>query len=344
MKTTIYEIAKQANVSIATVSRAINPETRAKVASETLQLIEEVIEKRGYTPNIAAKNLGKAKFKAIGIIFPHHAGIFLEDYYSKILCGAADGLLETDYRLKTVMLKCHKPSWDKYNFQIGEGLDGMIVTHWKAFFSEKSCLEKMNLPTVIINDIEHNIRACFVSADHFLGGRLVAEHLYSMGHRDIIVMTGPQNSSDSRNRLEGFKSFMEQKRVTISSGSIVCGEFQEEKAYSIIEEVLKQNKKATAIFCLNDGMAFGVLRKLKELKIRCPEQISVVGYDGDRRGENTKPALTTIQVPIYDLAKRAIELLTKHLDGTASKKKKEFYSKNLLPVKLIERNSVRKIT
>ena len=87
MKMTIYEIAKKANVSIATISRAMNPETRSQVSPETLEKVDASIKKYQYTPNLAAKHLSKTSFKTIGVLFPHHAGIFLEDYYYKILAG-----------------------------------------------------------------------------------------------------------------------------------------------------------------------------------------------------------------------------------------------------------------
>ena len=103
---TIYEIAKKAKVSIATISRAMSPETRSKVAPETLTEIDRLVALFGYAPNLAARHLSKTVFKTIGILMPHHPQIFLEDYYVKILAGVADATLETDYQFKIVLLKC----------------------------------------------------------------------------------------------------------------------------------------------------------------------------------------------------------------------------------------------
>lgn len=338
-KMTIYEMAEKAKVSIATISRAANPATRSKVSSETLVKIDKLLERHRYTTNLAARNLTRTTTKTIGILMPHHPQVFLEDFYCKILSGVSDAMIDSEYRLKMVLLKCEK-KWDAYNFRAGEGIDGIIVIHWHAFFSNKSVLEKLGVPAVIISDVEKNIRAHFVSGDHFQGGRLAAETLYSQGHRKIGVFTGPPDSADSQLRMKGFANYLAEKGIILDPDAIVCGHFQEEKAYALAGPFLQRQKNLTALFCLNDGMALGVLRKLQELGIRCPEQLSVLGYDGDKRGESSQPPLTTVSVPLYEIAKEATERLVRYLE--APRKNKDFYfHQTLVPVALTQRGSVR---
>jgi LacI family transcriptional regulator len=336
MKLTIYDIADKAKVSIATVSRAINPETRSKVAPETLKKIDALIRRSGYAPNLAAKNLGRATFKSIGLTLPHHSGIFLEVYYSKILAGLADSLLDSEYHLKMMMLKCETPKWDKYNFKSGQGVDGMVVTHWHAFFSSSSILAKLNIPIVIINDPEKDVKAHFVSGDHFMGGRLAAEHFYKKGHRKFAIFRGPDNSIDSELRVKGFLSFLHEKGIAIGQDKIFCGEFQEETAYKQAS-LLEKKPRVTAIFCCNDMMALGVLKKINALGLSCPKDISIIGYDDDQRAGTSNPPLTTISVPLYDLAREAGNRLLQYLK---TKNKDFFYRQTLMPVRLIERSSV----
>ncbi len=339
-KITIYEIAKAANVSIATVSRAINPETRSKVSKETLKVIDEIIRQRGYTPNLAAKHLVKASYKTVGVILPHHQGIFSEDYYSQTLCGVSDALLDSDYAFKLLMVKSGDKKWDQYNFKSAEGIDGLIVTHWHSYFSSASVFEALNIPCVIINDPEDNVKGFMISGDHFEGGRLAAWHLDDCGHRKMAVMTGPPDSTDSKLRLQGFESFLAEKGMQLSDDHILCGHFQEDLAGKMIEDFFKKFSPAeiTAIFCLNDNMAFGVIKKLQELGITCPGQISVVGYDDGKRAETFDPPLTTIRVPLYDLARLAVQNLIHYLKfkSTAS----FYYQKHFLPVSLSKRSTV----
>ena len=342
MKITIKEIANQVGVSPSTISRAVNTETRNKVAPNTLRKIDKVVCKYGYTPNLAAKTLRKNTTRTIGVVFPYFSGIFLSPYYAYVLSGVADFLLTTDYQFKTLLLKGEQNRWDHYDFKSGERVDGLVVTHWFKFFSQKSILERMNVPCVIINDYDKNIKTHFVCVDHYLGGKIAANHLYSLGHRNMAVILGPSWSKDSQQRLEGFQSFLKGRGIRLNPDLVLRADYQEQIAYERVEQLLKKKIKFTAIFCCNDHMAFGVIRRLKELGISCPEDISVVGYDDAPQAAFFTPPLTTIHVPVYDLAKEAARSLLNHLkEGNPTKR---FVGQTLLPVRLMGRNSVQKIS
>jgi len=156
----------------------------------------------------------------------------------------------------------------------------------------------------------------------------------------MAVLTGPPDSIDSSLRLKGFQTFLSEAGIEINPGLIQCGHFQEEKAMALVEPLLKEYPDITAIFCCNDAMAFGVLKKMSQLGIRCPDQISVMGYDGDTRGESQTPPLTTLEVPLYQLAREAVKRLIQFL--TEEKKGRFFfYDPILWPVTLVERKSVK---
>jgi LacI family transcriptional regulator len=340
-KLTVMEMAKRAKVSVATISRALNPETRPKVAADTLARVDHLIQKHNFTPHLAAKNLRRSSYQTIGVLFPHHEGILLSDYYSQILSGVADSLLHSNYYLKMILLKPEKPKWDHYDFKTGEGVDGLIVTYWRTFFSDPSVLERLTIPCAIINNIEKNIKAHFVAGDHFAGGRMAAQYLVNKGHRKIALLTGSQGAPDAKRRFDGFQSFLAEKGIKLNPSAIFDVNFEEEKAYQVTETLLAKRPDVTAIFCMNDTLAFGVLKRLKELGVACPGKISVMGYDNDRRAELSDPTLTSIQVPIYEAAKRATSSIIEHLKEKDAKK--FFGQPELFPVSLIERRSVRKI-
>ena len=343
MKINIKEIAKKARVSVATISRASNPETRQKVAAKTLKRIDTLIEKYGYTPNLAAKNLRQVTTKTIGVILPYLPGIFYSSYYIHILSGIADSLLDTEYQFKMLLLKEEKRQWDQYDFESGERVDGLIITHWFKFFSRKAVLEKMNIPIVIINDFDKTVKTQFFYADHFQGGYKVAEYLHAMGHRRIAVVLGPHWSHDSRHRLEGCKAFLASVGISLAPDLIFSADYHEQTAYARAEELLKKKSRFTAIFCCNDQMAFGVIRKMEELGISCPKDISVVGYDDETRSASFRPPLTTVQVPVYDLARQGTQCLINYLRLPADSAK-PLVGQTILPVALVERQSVKKIT
>lgn len=337
---TIYEIAKKSNVSIATVSRAMNQETRHKVAKETLKKIDAMVARSGYTPSLAARLLGGTSFKTIGMVVPHYEGLFFSDYYTSSLAGVADAILKTHYHFKLIMLKLGEPQWDRYNFRLGEGVDALVISHWPNFFSQASVIDKQGIPCAVIGDPEKGVKAHFSMGDNRMGGELAAKHLLSKGHKNVAVLLGPEWSSDSRQRFEGFQAYY-RKNAGKHMIETLQGNYAEWHAAGVAENYLKSKPKTTAIFCCNDSMAIGVINKIKELGLQCPKDISVIGYDDDERSRWIEPALTTIRVPIYTVAKDATLKLVKRLKGEISEE--EFIKPSILPVELVERDSVRSL-
>jgi len=336
---TIKDMAQKAGVSVATISRAMEAHTRTKVAPQTLKRIDTLIKKYGYTTNLAAKHLRQTVTKTIGIVFPYIPGIFYSIYYTHILAGATEFLLETDYRFKMLLLK-EGAWWDDYNFKVGEGVDGLIIIHWFKIFSNQTVLEKMDIPYVLINDFDPNIDAQFIAADQVLGGRMAAQYFYTNGHRQMAVLSGPVWSVDSRLRLDGFKAFLKEKGIVLDENQVVDAKFLEQDAYESISGFIKNNKEITAIFCCNDQMAFGALRGLKDLGLECPKDISLIGFDDELKASLITPSLTTMRVDIAGLARQAAKILLERLK-TPNKKS---FQPVISPPVLIERNSVKKFS
>ena len=341
MKFNIKEMAKKAGVSVATISRSLNSETRNKLAPKTLEKVDTLIKKYGYTPHLGAKHLRQSSTKTIGVIFPYFKGIFYHSYYVNIIAGVADCLFDTEYQFKILLLKEGNKKWDHYDFKRGERVDGLIVTHWPQFFSDKTVLEKMDIPSVVISDLRKDMKTYFICGDQISGGRQVAEHLYRLGHLKIAVLTGLAISRDGQLRLHGFQTYLKEKNVFLKPDWIIRCDYREDMAYENVGQILGNQERPTAIFCLNDQMAFGVLRKLRDIRISCPKEVSVVGYDDDPRGVLSIPPLTSVNVPLYDIAKEGARLLVSHLQS--KRRKRSFIGCALFPVKLIERSSVQKI-
>jgi len=331
-------MAKKAGVSVATISRAMASHTRGKIAPQTLKRVDGLIKKHGYTTNLAAKQLRQSVTKTIGIVFPYVPGIFYSEYYTHVLAGATEFLIDTDYRFKIVLLK-EGAWWDDYNFRVGEGVDGLMIVHWFKVFSSQAVLEKIKIPYVLINDFDPRINAQFVAADQALGGRLAAEYLYKNGHRQMAVLAGPAWSMDNRMRLEGFIDILKDQGIILDADLVKDAGFLEQRAYEVTANLINKNKDITAIFCCNDQMAFGVLRCLKKLGLECPKDISVLGYDDELGASLCTPSLTTIRVDIAALAGQAAKTLLERLKNPRNKSHQEI----ILNPELIERQSVKKI-
>ena len=340
-KVNITELARKAGVSISTISRAVNTETRGKVAASTLRKIDALLEKYSFTPNLAAKYLRKVSTKTIGLVFPYLPGIFYSPYYHHILAGVTDFLKNTDYQFKLLLLSENK-DWDQYDFKIGERVDGLVIVHWFKYFKEISVLENLGIPCVVINDIQLDTQIPFIGVDHEIGGQIAANCLYSAGHRNIAIMAGPTWSKDNQQRIKGFTGFLNTVGITVSDSRMITADFLELKAYQQTDKLFKNDRSVTALFCCNDQMAYGVIRRMKELGISCPDQVSVIGFDDDPWSATHNPPLTTIQVPVYNLAQSAIQTLISSLQNQRSDVDPA-QDPIFLPIRLIERQSVKKI-
>lgn len=338
-KVNIRQMAKIAGVSVATISRAMNPETSAMLAPKTLERINKLVKEHGYTPNLAAKHLSQPKTKTIGVVLPYVHNIFYSSYYTHIMSGVANALIDTDYQFKLILLKPGMDNWDNYNFGAGEAIEGLVLTHWFRFFTDKSVFDNMDIPCVLINDYEDGVNARFVCEDGFSGGRQAAEHLINSGHIKIGLITGAGWSRDSKLRIKGFKDYCNEVSFNVSEQDIKEGDFDDvQKTYKAVDELIAMGK--TAIFCANDNMAFMTIERLKEKGLSCPQDISVVGYDNDFRAADYDPAVTTVAVPVYEIAEQAVNILFKHLSGQLNE---EFKGNTWVPVELLERDSVQKI-
>lgn len=332
---TIHDIAKEANVSVATVSRAMNPDTQAMVATETREQIIALAQRVNYVPNLAARNLRATSTKTIGFIIPHVPNVFISDYHSKIFAGVSNALIDSDYRLKLLALKPYVSQLDRHPFKTAEGIDGVIVDCWPWYFSKKA---SPDVPCVIINDPDESVKAHFVCADNIKGGEIAAQHLYENGHERIAVLTGHDWSTDSSLRLKGFKRFMSKVGTAVPQEMIFQANYEEADAAKVAEQIFLEKKKVTAFFCCNDNMALGVIRKLKQLGIKCPEEVSVIGFDDDARSQFSHPTLTTIRMHTSEIGKTAVDILISFLRGAYQGK--FFHSETIVPVSLVERKSV----
>ena len=332
----IRQLAKLANVSTATISRATNPQFMNKVAPQTLERINALIKEHGYTPNLAAKNLSQPKTKTIGVLMPYVENIFYSSYFTKLLSGVSNQLLDSGYQFKLVLLKDDQ-KWDNHNFQIGEAVEGLILGQWIRFFSDKETFNRFNMPCAAINDFEEGVDIHFVCEDSELGGKLAAEHLYDYGHARVGVVIGPEWSRDSDARFRGFSRFAQEHGMTVNSAR---GHFDfVESTREAIDVLLKE--KVTAIFCCNDNMAYMTINYLRERGLNCPNDISVVGYDDDFRAALFTPPVTTICMPVEAMARQAVIRLLSYLEGKTPKN--DFVGVELIPVTLVVRGTTRSL-
>lgn len=314
MKPTIKEVAKQAKVSITTVSRVIN-NVEGCTNEETRNRILKVIEELDYKPNALARSLVTKKTKTIGLILPDISNPFfpgiakgVEDRASKydynvILCNSYDSLKKEDYYINVLR--------EKY-------VDGIILSSSKLNKDDENNYSK-DIPMVFIDRRPDVNITNGVFINNFSGAYTAVKHLIDLGHRNIGCLIGPQNINTSIERLDGYKKALEDSSISINEDFIKFEEYSIEGGYSAAREILK-DKKITAIFANNDLMAIGVYRAAKEMGYKIPGDISVVGFDDIDTAKVVEPPLTTVKQPTKVLGESAVEMLMEAINGKIEEK------------------------
>lgn len=338
-KITIKEVAKKTNLSIATVSRAINPQTRHLVAKQTLKTIDSVIEKVHFTPSLPARRLVTGKSYNIVIFFqPEPSSSFYNDYYSKMIDGAVAALQSTSYNLILAVIGVVKGGFDIPTAISKMDVAAAIVCNF-AGITKLSARNIFNvdIPMVVINAYpkEQN-PTCFL-IDNFMGAYDATTYLINKGHRNIAFIRGERGAKDPEDRFQGFRKALRDNYIRYDEKLCYQGDDLNEGAGEKAADYLfkDKTKAPSAVFCSSDLSAIGLLNKLNRMGINCPKDVSIIGFDGIDHGKYTTPPLTTMRQPIFEMSNEATKELINNLEHD-----KKFRGTRFFKAGLIERESV----
>lgn len=300
---TIRDVARSANLSIASVSRALNghanvhPETRARVIA--------VAQELGYVPNAAARSLSTQRTQAIGVVLPDFHG----EFFSELMRGMDRAASTHGYQL--LMSNTHAdPGMTRHAIAAMLGrVDGLVVMAPQFGAAELLGSLPQHVPTVLANTRDgtgrHTIRI-----DNRQGAALAVEHLVALGRRDIVHLSGPSANIDALERREGFVSAL--ARLAPDLPVRICdGDFQDEYGHRIVAGMIAAGETFDAIFAANDMMALGALHALREAGIDVPGQVAVIGFDDIPLARYL--SLTTLRVDVAGVGSRAIERLVSEI-------------------------------
>jgi len=334
MKITLADIAQKANVSKMTVSRVLSG--KGQVAKETYDRVMKIVEEFGYQPNWLARGLASKRSMIIGVIIPKIEHMFLDNYITQVLTGVVDIAVENNYRIMLCPVETKPHGNSEYlNVARTKLLDGMILLKTKVNDPNIETLANAGFPFVLVNHKKYSKKYNFVDSKNIQGAKLAMEYLYQHGHRKIAFVSGSLDETNGKDRLKGYIESLERFGLLFKEEWVVYGDFNKNKAYRFSEKLFLDKKKMpTAIFCADDYMAIGVMQRIKEIGLRVPEDIAVIGFDDIELAAYVKPALTTIRQPIYELGKTSTQIL---LNLINDKQKTPVH--RLLDVELIKRES-----
>ena len=328
---TIEDVAQEANVSIATVSRVIN--NIGVVKKETADRVSHAIKKLSYTPNLAARNLRRNESRIILMLAPN----FTNPYYSQILSG----ILDTSRHLGYITLVCntYEANGIRENTLVdlidANKVDGTIML---ACNHDDEWLNKYSDTYPIVHCSEHieNALLPHISIDNYAAAYDMVQYLISLGHKRIGFMGSENRFLSTKDRYRGYCQALHDaglpvRREYIAAGSV---EYSFQSGKSACEAMLKLKERPTAIFCISDVLALGVIAQAQESGLRVPEDLSVSGFDDVDYTTMFHPWLTTVSIPCYEQGKRAMFLLQERMH-----KKTDMETGVYLPHELIIRES-----
>lgn len=306
MPVTIHDVARQAKVSIKTVSRVINQE--ALVKESTRAKVLRVMEELGYRPNISARRLARGRSHVVGLVFHNATWYYIHDVMR--------GMLETSRQegYSTLIHPCdiNKPEDQAEILGLVEQqqVDGFIFTPpCDNAISLLNQLQEWQVPFVRLTPWDRERPWPYVAARDWQGAYDMMQYLLSLGHRRIGFIIGDPDHRASYDRMEGYKAALEMHRIPFEPALVKQGDFHFESGISCGSELLKADPRPTAIFASNDNMAAGILTAAHQLGVAVPEELSVAGFDDVRLTQQVWPPLTTVRQPIYESARWATCLL-----------------------------------
>jgi LacI family transcriptional regulator len=307
---TMRDVARLAGVSISTVSAVVN--NKAIVSSESTALVQKAIEALGFTPHGGARGLRTGRTHILGFVVQD----ITNPFFVEALRGVEDEALKHGYEVM-VCNSNDRPDLELRHLKAlyAQRVDGVLLAPVDSY-SARELLVRDRAPIVFIDCVPMKAKVSCVVTDNFDAAYEATRHLVGLGHRRIAVISGKLTHSTSIDRVEGCRKALQESNLPVQEESVRQGDSHIESGYRIGLNLLQSSEPPTAIFTLNNRMALGILRALRELRIACPERVSVMSFDDPDWAEVFAPSLTAIEQPTYEIGKSAVSLLLHSIQST----------------------------
>jgi LacI family transcriptional regulator len=330
--TTIRDVAREAGVSVSTVSRVLND--KDDVASDTYERVQAVIQQLSYTSSLAARSMRSHRTNVIGLIVPDVA----DSFSIQVMKGVNRAITDLDYDLiiytsgsikKRSAAERERHFVSLLNGSIADGV--IIVTPAATRFSTAA-------PVVTIDPNTECPECLTIIATNHTGALAAMEYLVELGHRRIGFIGGRPDLQCADQRLQGYKDALRRTYITVDPDLIVAGDFSAETAQQCAQRLLSLPQRPTAIFAANDQSAIGAIEAARQAGLSVPGDLSVVGFDNIPEAAFFNPALTTVDQFIDRMGQVATEILVGLIQG--ERPESVLYK---MPTQLVVRDSCRAV-
>ncbi|AIF67126.1 catabolite control protein A [Terribacillus saccharophilus] len=331
MNVTIYDVAREANVSMATVSRVVNGNPNVKPA--TRKKVLGTIEQLGYRPNAVARGLASKRTTTVGAIIPDISSIF----FSELARGIED--IATMYKYNMILSNSDQNP-DKeltlFNSMLEKQVDGIVFMGGKISDELLQQFDKSPVPIVIAATGQGTGEIPTVAIDYEQAAYEATKLLVDHNHKHPAFVAGTAEAETNNQKYKGYLRAVTENNAEVKQEYIVKANNTYNSGLEAAKQLADLADRPSAVFVSSDEMALGVIHGFQDNGLRVPEDIEVVGYDNTRLATMVRPTLSTVVQPTYDIGAVAMRLLTKLMN------KEEVSDKNvILPHRIIERNSTK---
>lgn len=333
-RATLKDVAEAVGVHVSTVSRALNPETRHLITPEIADRILAASRTLSYRPNTAAYSLRTKRTRTVAVVVPD----ITNSIFPPIIRGVEDALSDKGYSTLVVNTDGRfEREASVFDLLSARGVDGLVVASVQREDSAILAAAAQGTPIVAVNRRTDDPRISSVTNDEVEGVRRMMAHLAALGHRTIAGIAGNQTYSTGQRRYESMRRFAREFGLDLGKNAVCfANRFTETDGEGAMDELLSRGLPFTAVLCANDRLAIGAITAARRRGLKCPDDISISGFNDMAMVDRIDPPLTTIRIEQYKVGFAAAELLFERMRDPEAPHRP---SHILMPVELVVRGS-----
>lgn len=307
---TIKDIARKLDLSASTVSRALRDHPDIK--EETKKRVRALAEELDYQPDTIAQSLKNRRTNLIGVIVPE----IRHEFFSGVISGIEDVAYRSGY---AIIVSQSNENYERerinVNALISNRVAGLLISISQSTRNSDHfrLLERQGIPFVFFDRVCDEIDASKVVVDDYDGAMQAVGHLIERGYRKIAHLAGPSHLSITQQRLAGYLSALNKHNISPDERLIVYGGLNEDDGYTGFESLWRASRQPDAVFAVNDPVAIGAFSKIKELKLRIPQDVALIGFSDNPITALVDPPISTVSQPVFQLGQTAAEILIKQI-------------------------------
>jgi LacI family transcriptional regulator len=312
--TTIRDVAKRLNISITTVSRAMDG--YPDVAKDTRELVSKTAREMGYSPNRAARQLRRQKAETIGFIIPASTQRFDEPFFIEFISGLGEELSAKNFDLLIANATSDEVEHSLYQRWVSSHkVDGFVLNRMHRQDWRVQYLNQTKTPFVSMGKSHDDIRYPCTRIDGSNGYVKLINHLLTRGFSRFAYIGGIIELTAHIDRFQWFRSGLEVHHIPFDEANIISADMTSTGGYEAAKSLLSLAVEPDAILCVNDETAFGALHAAHEHGLVIGKELAIAGFDGVRDSIHTEPPLTTLDIPVLEIARQLVQMLLRIVDG-----------------------------